>query len=61
MSIWKPAPPFKPGIGVYFPKTEIYQNIEEFLTTNEPSVRAYQGAKGRSKALLHASFVRREA
>jgi hypothetical protein len=29
---------------------------EEFLTTNEPSVRAHQGAEGRNKALLHASF-----
>jgi hypothetical protein len=36
-----------------FSKAGIYQNIEEFLAT-----KAHQGAEGRNKALLHASFVR---
>jgi hypothetical protein len=40
-------------IGVYFPKVEICQNSEEFLTT-----KVHKGAEGRNKALLHASFVR---
>jgi hypothetical protein len=41
------------GNVIYFSKAGIYQNIEEFLTT-----KARQGAEGRNKALLHASFVR---
>jgi hypothetical protein len=41
--------PCSQGIGVCSPKAEIYQNIEEFLTKNEPSVRAYQGAEGRNE------------
>jgi hypothetical protein len=44
---------FDQGIGVYFPKAKICQNIEEFLTT-----RVHKGAEGRNKALLHACFVR---
>jgi hypothetical protein len=46
------------GIGVYSPGLKKHRNIEEFLTTNEPSVRAHQGAEGKNKALFHASFVR---
>jgi hypothetical protein len=41
------------GNVIYFSKAGIYQDIEEFLTT-----KARQGAEGRNKALLHASFVR---
>jgi hypothetical protein len=43
---------FFQGNVIYFSKTGISQNIEEFLTT-----KAHQGAEGRNKALLHASFV----
>jgi hypothetical protein len=39
------------GIGVYFSKVEICQNIEEFLTT-----KAHQGAEGRNKALEFPRF-----
>jgi hypothetical protein len=48
----------KQGNSTYSPGLKKHQNIEEFFTTKEPSVRAHQGAEGRNKALFHASFVR---
>jgi hypothetical protein len=48
--LWQGRMPDSQGNSTCSPGLKKHQNIEEFLTTNEPSVRAYQGAEGRNKA-----------
>jgi hypothetical protein len=48
------------GIGVYFLNAKISSKsnrFEEKLTTNEPSVRAHQGARRKEKSAFDVSFV----